>query len=203
MAVLERVTLPAGQMYGLLNASEVGRPDADPRVRIQRVFHGVPSLAVAHAILCGDFAALQKNDRGFYGAGFYFTPDLDYALKYAGPSLFEAGGVPNGFRGLGLTAGKKYKAVLACDVQYGNPYPVLDAAEFRGKPFAPGHDANVAVVQPPIDDLAESKPFDSSHEWAATGDAVPRRALAEIVINDPSCVTVRAILVFEADVRPA
>ena len=196
VAVLERVTLPAGQRYGLLNASEVGMADADPRVRIQRVFHGVPSLAVAHAILCGDFAALQKNDEGFFGTGFYFSPDLDHVLMYATPCGADT--APAAFGGLKLKGGKRYKVVLACDVQYGNPYPVLKKSEFKGQPFAAGHDAHVAVVKYPQEDLADAQPFGSSAEWAAAEARMTTRPLAEIAINDPSCVTVRAVLIFEA-----
>ena len=197
-AVLERVTLPASTAVRFLDPGLVGA-DADPRIRIQRVFHGVPSLDVAHAILCGDFAALQTTDAGYFGSGLYFTPDLDYALRYADPSLLEVTSLPEAFGGVGLRVGHRYQVVLACDVQYGNPYPVLDADECNGQPFTPGHDAHVAVVRSPRgEELTAVKPFASSEEWAEAEGDVTTRPLAEIAINDPSCVTVRAVLVFEA-----
>ena len=180
-------------------------------VRIQRVFHGVRSLAMAHAILCGDFAALQTTDVGFFGSGLYFSPDLDYVLKYA--TSCGADTAPAPFGGLKLEGGKSYRVVLACDVQYGNPYPVLCVSEFTVRkpaansndetweslPFAAGHDAHVAVVKYPQDpNLADARPFGSSAEWAAAEARMTTRPLAEIAINDPSCVTVRAVLIFEA-----
>ena len=152
---------------------------------------------MTHAILCGDFAQLKTTDVGFFGSGLYFSPDLDFVLKFATPCGADKAPAP--FGGLKLRDDKRYRVVLACDVQYGNPYPVLDAAEFNGQPFAAGHDAHVAVVKYPQDpNLADAQPFGSSAEWAAAEARMTTRPLAEIAINDPSCVTVRAVLIFEA-----
>ena len=199
-AVLERVTLPASTAVRFLDPGLVGA-DADPRIRIQRVFHGVPSLAVAHSILRGDFAALQKIDTGYYGAGLYFTPDLDYALKYARAKflrLNELKSDADAFSGLGLDADQTYRVVLACDVQYGNPFPTTSTA-FADRPLVSGHDAHVAVVKYPLQaDLGDAKPFESHVEWAAADCDTNGRPLIEVVINEPSCVLVRALLIFEA-----
>ena len=46
--------------------------------------------------------------------------------------------------------------------------------------------------------MADAQPFGSSAEWAAAEARMTARPLAEIAINDPSCVTVRAVLIFEA-----
>ncbi|EGD79264.1 TKL protein kinase [Salpingoeca rosetta] len=185
-AVLARVTLhPAGASpYKVLDQTMM-QPDV--RLRLQRVFHGVPSFAVAMSILGGDFAQLQKTDNGWYGAGFYFTPDLDYALEYSDACR----DVPAELKKMKLPAGKQFRVVLVCDVQYGNPYPVRDAATFNGKPLVGAHDAHVAVVDFSTGSVVDAKPIKSS-QWAS------KRTAAEVVINDPSCVLVRGILVFEA-----
>ncbi|EGD80479.1 TKL protein kinase [Salpingoeca rosetta] len=185
-AVLARVTLhPAGASpYKVLDQTMM-QPDV--RLRLQRVFHGVPSFAVAMSILGGDFAQLQKTDNGWYGAGFYFTPDLDYALEYSDACR----DVPAELKKMKLPAGKQFRVVLVCDVQYGNPYPVRDAATFNGKPLVGGHDAHVAVVDFSSGSVVDAMPIKSS-QWAS------KRTAAEVVINDPSCVLVRGILVFEA-----
>ncbi|EGD80430.1 TKL protein kinase [Salpingoeca rosetta] len=183
-AVLARVTLhPAGASpYKVLDQTMM-QPDV--RLRLQRVFHGVPSFAVAMSILGGDFAQLQNLDAGWYGAGFYFTPDLDYALRYTR----RCKDVPPELRKMKLPAGKQFRVVLVCDVQYGNPYPVLGTS-FNGKALVGGHDAHVAVVNFNSGNIGDAKPIKSS-KWAS------KRTAAEIVINDPSCVLVRGILVFK------
>ncbi|EGD73869.1 TKL protein kinase [Salpingoeca rosetta] len=192
-AVLARVTLhpppttaatASAPPYKLLDQFMM-QPDV--RLRLQRVFHGVPSFAVAMSILGGDFAQLQKLDAGWYGAGFYFTPDLDCALEYSR----ACHDVPDVLRNLNLPAGKQLRVVLVCDVQYGNPYPVLNTS-FNGKPLVRTHDAHVAVVNFSTGNILHAKPLKSS-KWAS------KRTAAEIVINDPSCVLVRGILVFEDD----
>ncbi|EGD75836.1 TKL protein kinase [Salpingoeca rosetta] len=185
-AVLARATLhPAGaSSYKVLDPAMM-QPDV--HLRLQRVFHGVPSFAVAMSILGGDFAQLQKTDNGWYGAGFYFTHDLDYALEYTK----KCKDVPPELQHLNLPAGKQFRVVLVCDVQYGNPYPVPDAVTFNGKPLVGGHDAHVAVVDFSTGSKADAFPL-APTEWAS------KRTAAEIVINDPSCVLVRGILVFEA-----
>ena len=76
---------------------------------------------------------------------------------------------------------------------------MLRVSELNVQPFAAGHDAHVAVVKYPQDpNLADARPFGSSAEWAAAEARMTTRPLAEIAINDPSCVTVRAVLIFEA-----
>ncbi|EGD77523.1 serine/threonine protein kinase [Salpingoeca rosetta] len=189
-AVLERVTRVG--VYSMLDPSLLPK---DPPLRIQRVFHGVGSFDAVLGILGGDFAQLQKTDKGWYGAGFYFTPDLDYARAYAQPCNVSADhdNVPADLRCLNLEPGKPYRIVLACDVMYGNPYPVLDL-HLNGKPLAGGHDAHVAVVDFTSGKVKAAQPFETHSQWTQ-GDNVPA---AEIVVTDPSCVLVRAILVFEA-----
>lgn len=49
------------------------------------VYHGVPSLAVAMRIAQHGMMNLSTTDAGYYGRGFYFTTDLNYALRYARP----------------------------------------------------------------------------------------------------------------------
>ncbi|EGD77514.1 hypothetical protein PTSG_08612 [Salpingoeca rosetta] len=199
-AVLERVTRVG--VYSMLDPSLLPK---DPPLRIQRVFHGVGSFDAVLGILGGDFAQLQKTDKGWYGAGFYFTPDLDYACAYAQPCTVSADhdNVPPDLHCLNLEPGKSYRIVLACDVMYGNPYPVKQTSvhpmlqaipvqqlptprwrSFIGLPLVAGHDAHVAVVDFTSGKVKAALPFETHSQWTQ-GDNVPA---AEIVVTDPSCV---------------
>eukprot|EP00043_Microstomoeca_roanoka_P009710 m.92479 g.92479 ORF g.92479 m.92479 type:complete len:1086 (-) comp14669_c0_seq2:328-3585(-) len=196
-AVLDWVTHhsgPLGSPYRMLDENLVAQ---DPPIRIQRVFHGVKSYAAVIGILGGDFAQLQSTDAGWYGAGFYFTPDLDYALAYAYQDPADpAEPIPSELEGLNLVYGRKYRLVLVCDVQYGNPYPVLQrmpGTSGDGAPLKGGHDAHVAVVNFTSGHINDALPFDSCKEWRQATN----KPVAEIVVNDPSCVLLRGVLVFE------
>ncbi|EGD76860.1 serine/threonine protein kinase [Salpingoeca rosetta] len=224
-AVLHRVTMPG--VYSML---EPHRAQRSPFLRIQRVFHGVRDLGAITGILGGDFARLQKTDPGWFGAGVYFTPDLDYALAYtqacsltgnnSGVSDKDEPGLSNFVAGLKLAPDKLHRVVLACDVQYGNPYPVTHDSfhpaveatafptppatptsreeqpppwkSFGGRPLIGGHDAHVAVVNFSSGDVEHATPFLSHAEWGKGA------AVSEIVVDEPQCMLVRAILVFEA-----
>ncbi|EGD79230.1 hypothetical protein PTSG_09951 [Salpingoeca rosetta] len=176
--VLQRVTMP-GVHYNMLDSSLA---KDDPPVRIQRVFHGVRSIDAAKSISTGGFARLQTTDSGWFGAGIYFTPDLDYALQYAGGASFHHGHFPS----LRLSPHKRYHIVLACDIQYANPYPVLRRAGFEGKMLQAGHDAHVVVVGKGGSPLPDS-------QWSQQNAPV-----AEIVIDQMDQALVRAVLFFEA-----
>ncbi|EGD82226.1 TKL protein kinase [Salpingoeca rosetta] len=212
-AVLERVTrsgrpgvynvLDTSRLYNMLDANCV---DKDPPIRLQRVFHGVRSLEAVVGILGGDFAQLQTQGAKF-GAGCYFTPDLDYALAYTSRCRPSHSSPPE-LHCLKLEPGKAYRVVLACDVMYGNPYPVTHKSlhltrrhdperkwrSFRDQPLISRHDAHVAVIDFTSGDIRHSQPFHPHTQWDQGGN-VPA---AEIVVTDPSCVLVRAVLVFEA-----
>ena len=167
------------------------RVPGGPPVRIQRVFHGVRDLDAAVSIITGGFAPLRKIDGGWYGARFYFTPDLDYALKYARSfPLDNEHPLPKCLSHLSVTPGR-YRVVLASDVMYASPMPVLNM-EFYGQPLAPGHDAHVAVVKMPSESNEEAVPLDP-RDWSST------RTAAEVVIDCSSCVKVRSILLFKVD----
>ncbi|EGD81501.1 TKL protein kinase [Salpingoeca rosetta] len=189
-ALLERVTCVG--VYSMLDPTLLQQ---DPPIRIQRVFHGVRSFDAVVGILGGDFAQLQRTDGGWFGAGLYFTPDLDYAFAYTHPRQVKPSrrNVPADLRCLNLTPGKLYRLVLACDVMYGNPYPVLDL-HLKGRPLMAGHDAHVSVVDFTKGNIVAAQPFQTHAQWSQ-GDKKPA---AEIMITDPSCVLVRAILVFDA-----
>ncbi|EGD72701.1 TKL protein kinase, variant [Salpingoeca rosetta] len=210
--VLEQVTM--ARHYKMLDLQQLF---ANPQLRIQRVFHGVKSFDAAVGILGSDFARLRMTDDGWFGAGLYFTPDLDYALAFT--QECDGADVPADLQLPHLKSGKSYRIVLACDVQYGNPYPVtkhsvhpqatsherMQASNsfytFRNKPLVAGHDAHVAVVDfqrvsgDNDDNVDNVRPFDSYKDWEHP-DANP---VAEILLSDPSCVLVRAVLVFDAE----
>ncbi|EGD82039.1 serine/threonine protein kinase, variant [Salpingoeca rosetta] len=212
-AVLERVTrsgrpgvynvLDTSRLYNMLDANCV---DKDPPIRLQRVFHGVRSLEAVVGILGGDFAQLQTQGAKF-GAGCYFTPDLDYALAYTSRCRPRHSSPPE-LHCLKLEPGKAYRVVLACDVMYGNPYPVTHKSlhptrrhdperkwrSFRDQPLISRHDAHVAVIDFTSGDIRHSQPFHPHTQWDQGGNV----SAAEIVVTDPSCVLVRAVLVFEA-----
>ena len=176
--------------YRVLDAAMAG---GDPHIRVQRVFHGARDLKTAVSILASDFASLRKTDAGWYGAGLYFTPDLDYALQYTGRfgATGGSGSVPTEVQHMKLQAGKEYRAVLVCDVMYANPMPVLDNSTYHGMPLASGHDSHVAVVDFSSDGIGDATPLNRS-QWSS------KRTAAEIVVEDPSCVLVRGILILEA-----
>eukprot|EP00043_Microstomoeca_roanoka_P019235 m.214051 g.214051 ORF g.214051 m.214051 type:complete len:989 (-) comp16961_c0_seq17:507-3473(-) len=188
LAVLQHVALAAGHKspYRVLDPSLL----TDHSVRVQRVFHGVASSASVIGILAGDFAHLQKVDCGWYGAGLYFTPDLNYAMAYAHACKPEQDHLD--MLMLDLDETKKYRFVLACDVVYGNPKPILAVEDFAGMPLAPGHDAHVAVVNFTTGSIKKATPFSSFKAWRG------KRTVAEIAVSDPSCVLVRAVLIFKA-----
>lgn len=111
------------------------------RVTVHVVFHGCGSMRSAMEIAGGGFAALPKTDLGYFGAGLYFTHDLDYALSYG-------------------------RVVLVCLVCFGNPYPITEApfveplpedrvdflvnpAGFLGRALVSRHDAHVTFVRGP------------------------------------------------------
>ncbi|EGD76964.1 serine/threonine protein kinase [Salpingoeca rosetta] len=183
--------------YHLLNQDQ-------SNVRIQRVFHGVPSLEAAVGILGGEFAQLQTTDQGWYGSGFYFTPDLEYALAYARPC--PGSKVPKELHGLKLDGKGTFNVVLVCDVVYGNPYPVIDL-QHVGKTLVAGHDAHVVVTDFTKQDVQQAKPFRSHSDWTKKqkvgGKKVSARPVSEIVVNTPDAVLVRAILIFHHEAKPA
>eukprot|EP00043_Microstomoeca_roanoka_P014944 m.148931 g.148931 ORF g.148931 m.148931 type:complete len:838 (-) comp16148_c0_seq1:682-3195(-) len=189
--ILEYVTLHPSSKASPYRVLDKSLLQQDPPIRVQRVFHGVKSFDAAEGILSGGFAHLQTTDAGAIGAGCYFTPDLDYALGYAG-GCYGGPKLPHSFRCLKLKPTIKYRIVLVCDIQYGNPYPVLNAASCRGKPLKSGHDAHVAVVDFSCSNASQAKPLTCLRQWKST------RKAAEIVLNDPSCVLVRGVLIFRA-----
>eukprot|EP00043_Microstomoeca_roanoka_P010034 m.95506 g.95506 ORF g.95506 m.95506 type:complete len:527 (-) comp14770_c0_seq1:199-1779(-) len=189
-AVLDHVTT-AGH-YRMLGEDPAA---GSPFIRIQRVFHGVHTFSAVTGILSGDFAQLQIVDSGWYGSGFYFTPDLDYALGYAFPCSAQPDTLPAELQGSQIHLGTSYQIVLVCDVQYGNPYPMLQRVRSTdGVPLKGGHDAHVAVSDFTSGDIQQAEPFASCAEWRQNG----KKPVAEIVVNDPSCVVVRGFLVFKA-----
>ncbi|EGD72716.1 serine/threonine protein kinase [Salpingoeca rosetta] len=201
--VVARVTRQSH--YDLLDTSLMTR---DPQIRLQRVFHGVKNFGAAIDILGGDFARLTDTalatfitkqrfvPADWYGAGFYFTPDLDYALAYTRPCTYSSS-KHHDLKCMNLRSGKEYRVVLVCDIQYANPYPVL-GVNLSGLPLRAGHDAHVAVVDFTSGDIDDGKPFGTFKQWDEPGH-IP---VAEIAIDDPACVLVRAILVFDAETTP-
>jgi serine/threonine protein kinase len=72
------------------------RPDrlgAGPEgaVRVHTVFHACRDRATALSICVGGFWALSTLDAGYYGKGFYFAGEMDYALRY-GWNMLDADG---------------------------------------------------------------------------------------------------------------
>ncbi|EGD81980.1 hypothetical protein PTSG_11903 [Salpingoeca rosetta] len=185
-AVLARVT--ANTYYNVLDP---GLLDQDPPVRLQRVFHGVMSFEAVVGILAGDFVQLKSTDDGWYGAGIYFTPDIEYALAFT--EVCRGHNVPNDLSVLNLNPNASYRVVLACDVVYGNPYPVLNG-KCKGQPLKIGHDAHVAVVDFSSGDFRKAGPFASHRLWRIAS----KPPVAEIVVANGVSSRVRAVLVFEA-----
>lgn len=194
-SVLTRVTTLDGK-YSFLDKQLIS---SEPSIRVQRVFHGTKSFTNGIHTLLREFAPLQATDNGYFGAACYFTPDLDYALKFATPTSPQDEQLKPGAQLLPLDPKRLYHVVLVCDVQYANPFPVMDACAFKGSSLAPGHDAHVAVVKFPTDpQAADAVPFQSSSEWRRCEADVTRRPVAEVAISDISAIIVRAVLVFDA-----
>jgi hypothetical protein len=65
-------------------------PDADQsrHVNVLYTFHAPQSELVAKGILAGSIHALHRNDGGYFGAGVYSTPSLEYAARYAAGDFF-------------------------------------------------------------------------------------------------------------------
>jgi hypothetical protein len=80
-------------------------------VKVALMWHGVPSEAVADAILAtGLSSRVSGKDEGYFGKGVYLTPQAEYAAFYA-----------NGQRP--PRRGQAY-TLLLCAVCLGNAYPV-------------------------------------------------------------------------------
>ena len=138
----------------------VSLPAGSP-LRIQTVYHAVPSLEVAMDICSSGFASLADLDPGFYGRGLYFTHDLMYAVRHYGSA--DASG---------------YKAVIVAQVVYAQPYPVLPKEgpppyapaaqrpeQLMGSALAPRHDAHVVFVSPSKSCLPVGV-----EDWSSTAD---------------------------------
>ena len=93
---------------------------------------------VARSICTTGFAQLSTTDSGYFSQGYYFSFDLDYAVrKYGQP---DANGLV---------------AVIVCNVVVGNMYPVIEVPEsqgggaadsLEGKPPVPKYDAHGVLV---------------------------------------------------------
>ncbi len=134
------------------------------------------SVEVAESIFKTGFANLKTTDNGFYGSGFYFTPDLKYALEhYAKP---DKDGV---------------RALLVCDVVVGNVYPVIESAAedaadtLRNCDLVPCYDAHVVAVHP-------GPPCEVCHPGNETKS---RPVYTEIVVRENAAVLPRFILLFK------
>ena len=96
-------------------------PSVSSPLVVQRVFHACPSMEIAVSICKSGFANLATTGN-VYGAGIYFSLDLDYVLKNYG------------------------RVVIVCDVVWGHALPVMDTSSHRGRPLHGKFDAHVVVV---------------------------------------------------------
>jgi hypothetical protein len=86
-------------------------------VKVALMWHGVPSEAVADAILTmGISSRVSGKDEGYFGKGVYLTPQAEYAAFYA-----------NGQRP--PKRGQTY-TLLLCAVCLGNTYPVTRRVDY-------------------------------------------------------------------------
>lgn len=110
------------------------------------LFHGTKTLEAALSILVhGIRYQLMKTDGGYFGAGYYFTPNLRLAQRYARPD------------GLGF--------VVMCAVRTGNVYPVVEHPD-RRKPKALGQ------AGPPLRKQPTVRGFDTHVIWVQDPDPV-------------------------------
>lgn len=97
-------------------------------VSVHLVFHGCSTVERAEDIARNGFANMATKNQGYYGAGMYFTYDLEQARRSYGP------------------------VVLVCLVGFGNPYPVVEApghsggTSFYGRACVPKYDCHVTVA---------------------------------------------------------
>lgn len=191
-------------VYGLQDSTALTslKASAATDVCSMVVFHGVPSREVALTIVQHGMMQACTTDCGWYGQGFYFTPELAYALnEYSRPDP-AAGG---------------QRFVVMSAVLCGNVYPVVehpvDGADpttdphcrrehrdlqLRARAMVPGFDTHIVWVQ-----SAPDSAHGMTHTPAEVGvavDAASVRAGAvhlEVVAQGGRQILPLAVLGFE------
>lgn len=116
-----------------------GLPDPlRPYSKMFLAFHACPTMDIARSIVTEGFKMLQQEDQGYFGAGLYFTLDLEYAVhSYGKPD--DAGLV----------------TVIVAAVGASSMLPIIERArqDSRGQCFlgvpkddGAGFDTNVTVI---------------------------------------------------------
>lgn len=134
-----RLMGPGGRWLDSL--PEEMKPIDNSPVTVQTVFHSSSTWETGLQILETGFALLATKDAGYFGAGIYFSHDLEYVTKQYGNEDDEG-----------------YKTVVMAQVVYGNPLPVLykegpppykppfEPHKLVGKTLSGGFDVHTTVI---------------------------------------------------------
>ena len=99
------------------------------------MWHGVPSAAVADAVLAtGLSSRVSGDDQGYFGKGVYLTPEAEYAAFYA-----------NGQKK--PERGKSY-TLLLCAVVVANVHVAQSGGQVSGLPFGSTYYQLRPLLQP-------------------------------------------------------
>lgn len=171
--------------YRVLDVSLIHQ---NPAIVVQRVFCALSNFNAVAGVINGDYSPLQRlGATAWLGNGFYFTPDINYALHQSSACEVDEDTLEllGGLRLIKTITDSRI--ILVCDIVYGNAFPVVDSTAHVGAPLISRHDCHVAVVDysGPTVKLAQPIPPPSSSLIAG-----------EVVISDPAHVRPRAILLF-------
>lgn len=125
-------------------------------VRLMMVYHGTSSLEVALKIVKGGMKMLNTTDQGWYGQGYYFTPDLATAKCYSRQD----------------DSAKGLRYVVVCAVLCGNVYPVVEHP-VDGSSVVMG-DAEAAGDHPTLTGRGLVSGFDTHIAWVDMVNPDPR-----------------------------
>eukprot|EP00039_Didymoeca_costata_P022452 m.4548 g.4548 ORF g.4548 m.4548 type:complete len:669 (-) comp3013_c0_seq2:114-2120(-) len=140
------------------------------------VYHGLKSgdMKEAMTICETGLRVMCKRNKGWFGKGVYFTPDLDYAIAYANDG---GGGI-----------------VIAYEIALFQPCPV-DSTRVNGKALTELSDAHVVIVRHGENlDVVSTKPIRDSTLWKTKHNPEGERVSCEIVVREGSHALPRFIL---------
>eukprot|EP00039_Didymoeca_costata_P019964 m.339542 g.339542 ORF g.339542 m.339542 type:complete len:1254 (+) comp18861_c0_seq1:111-3872(+) len=156
--------------------TDVRYDKSDPRFKILTVYHGIGGdVENAKEICAGYLRYTGYRNYGWFGAGAYVTPDLDYAFAYA-----------------------RQGVVIVYNILLFQPYPITEQIGVVGFPIVtPLADCHVAVIRH-NNDLSDTANLTiplPPEKWEDNGGS--ERMSVEICFMQPQQVLPRAILKFD------
>ena len=140
------------------------------RVVCLYTFHGC-SVSVVDSILSNGLKALHKLDGGYFGAGVYTTPSLEYACRYAAGEFADSVKPPTGAQVDATSPPPGCYPVVCCASLVSNAYPLTRDSDYPAgssvskyyagpsqpsKALRPGCDAHFVPVSESVDFQAVS-----------------------------------------------